>query len=117
MKMSAMMFIPRNIQKSQKRYMIASVGLDKVVIPGRRIQLEIETVLLHCVLKKKEGGEFCLPIAELFQVGVLHNLSALKLLNLHLFVLIPIVPVGSGDDSALYSQNTAKDSQRCLCAR
>jgi len=100
--------------------MIASVSLDKVVIPGRRIQLEIETVLLHCVLKKegrKEGSEFCLPIAELFQVGILHNLSALKLLNLHLFVLIPIVPVGSGDDSALYSQNTAKDSQRCLRAR
>ena len=40
MKMSAMMFMPRNIQMSQSRYTMASVGRDSVVIPGRKMKLK-----------------------------------------------------------------------------
>jgi len=38
-KMSAMMFIPRNIQMSQNKYMTARKGLDNVVMPGRKTKL------------------------------------------------------------------------------
>lgn len=40
MKMSAIIFIPRNIQKRVTRYRMAKKGRDKVVIPGRRTQLQ-----------------------------------------------------------------------------
>ena len=46
MKMSAMMFMPRNIQMSQSRYTIARAGLDIVETPGRKMKLiKTETVL------------------------------------------------------------------------
>ena len=38
-KMSAMMFIPRNIQMSQNKYMTARKGRDNVVMPGRKTKL------------------------------------------------------------------------------
>lgn len=41
MKTSAMMFIPRNIQKRKTMYMIANNGRDSVVIPGMSAQLKI----------------------------------------------------------------------------
>ena len=40
MKTSAIMFIPRNIQKRVTRYMIASIGRESVVIPGNRTKLK-----------------------------------------------------------------------------
>lgn len=39
MNTSAMMFIPRNIQKSETQYMIASMALGMVDIPGSNAQL------------------------------------------------------------------------------
>ena len=39
MKTSAIMFIPRNIQKRKIMYMMASTGLLIVVIPGKSAQL------------------------------------------------------------------------------
>ena len=46
MKMSAIMFIPRNIQISQSRYTIARAGLDIAETPGRKMKLiKTETVL------------------------------------------------------------------------
>ena len=39
MKMSAMMFIPRNIQKRVTRYKMARKGRLRVVMPGKRTQL------------------------------------------------------------------------------
>lgn len=46
MKMSAMMFIPRNIQISQSKYTIARAGLDIIETPGRKMKLsKTETVL------------------------------------------------------------------------
>ena len=39
MKMSATMFIPRNIQMRETRYIIASMAGDIVEIPGKRAQL------------------------------------------------------------------------------
>ena len=39
MKTSAIMFIPRNIQKRKIMYITASTGTLIVVIPGRRAQL------------------------------------------------------------------------------
>lgn len=41
MKMSATMFMPRNIQKRVTRYMIASSGRERVVIPGSSTKLRI----------------------------------------------------------------------------
>ena len=37
--MSATMFMPRNIQKSQRRYITARKGLDIVVMPGKKRKL------------------------------------------------------------------------------
>ena len=39
MKMSATMFIPRNIQMRETRYIIASMAGDIVEIPGKSAQL------------------------------------------------------------------------------
>ena len=39
MKMSAMIFMPRNIQKSHSKYITARKGLDIVVMPGKKIKL------------------------------------------------------------------------------
>ena len=40
MNISAMMFMPRNIQMSQKRYIIARKGRDIREIPGRKTKLQ-----------------------------------------------------------------------------
>ena len=40
MNMSAMMFMPRNIQMSQKRYMTARKGRDIREIPGKKTKLQ-----------------------------------------------------------------------------
>ena len=40
MKISAIMFMPKNIQMSQNRYMTARNGRDIVVIPGKKTKLQ-----------------------------------------------------------------------------
>ena len=42
-----------------------------------------------------------LPIAELLQVGVLDDLTAGELLNLHLLVLLALIPKIPRNDSCL----------------
>ena len=39
MKMSAIMFMPRNIQKSQNKYMMARAARGITVIPGKKMKL------------------------------------------------------------------------------
>ena len=46
-KMSATMFIPRNIHESVKQYIIASRTGFNVEIPGKRAQLKIKVYVRH----------------------------------------------------------------------
>ena len=92
--MSAMMFMPRNIQMSQSRYIIARAGLDIVVIPGSKIQLAKTETVLEMAFKIMRVIMY-LPVAEFLEVCILDNLTALKPFDLHFLVFFirePVIP-------------------------
>lgn len=111
MKMSAMMFIPRNIHKSVTRYKMARKTRLRVVMPGKRTQLltnERFRLAAHCLIDY-------LPITELLQVGVLDYATSRKHLDLHLFELLTLVKIFVGGDyTALDEKYAGKDSERDL---
>ena len=110
MKMSAMMFMPRNIQMSQSKYIIARAGLDIVVIPGSRIQLGKTETVLEMAFKIMRVIKY-LPVAEFLEVCILDNLTALKPFDLHMLVYFTREPVISSNNCRLHGQDAAKDCQ------
>ena len=74
MKMSATMFIPRNIQMRETRYIIASITGDIVEMPGKSAQLgknkiQVTNLVRGAILDEMGIGAFelaDLPVAELF---------------------------------------------------
>ena len=109
MKTSAMMFMPRNIQRRVTRYRIARKGRLKVVIPGSKTQLKTHRLL---AFERWEDGD--LPVTKFFKIGVLDDLAAREHLNLSLLILFAFVVVGTGDDTSLNGEDAAKYDKRSL---
>ena len=106
MKMSAMMFMPRNIQMSQSKYIIARAGLDIVVIPGSKIQLTKTETVLEMAFKIMRVIMY-LPVAEFLEVCILDNLTALKSFDLHFLVFFIRKPIISRNNSGLHGYDAA----------
>ena len=106
MKMSAMMFMPRNIQMSQSKYIIARPGLDIVVIPGSKIQLKKTETVLEMAFKIMRVIIY-LPVTEFLKVCIFNNLTALEPFDLHFFIFFTLVPVICRYNCGLDGQDAA----------
>ena len=97
MKMSATMFMPRNIQMREARYIMASMTGDIVEIPGKSTQLFQIKYMLQILKWSHFNGRstsaicLILPVAELFEICVFDDTTAREVCNRQFFVFLTIV--------------------------
>jgi hypothetical protein len=133
-KTSAIMFMPRNIQKRATQYMMASITGGNVVMPGSSTKLTntaINQVSNHkskqtntrkqasankeccgigCEERRHEVFKYYLPITKFLQICVLDNSSSWKLCGLRFLVFFTLIEVSSGShDTCLAKKYDAEE--------